>query len=333
MPIQPDLGAVHVNRPLTNISLAFMLDPSAFVADRAFPNIPVEYRSDTFYTFDRTFWLRDNMRKRGPGTESQGTGFEVATTPYLCDLFALHVDVSDIVRANADGAINMDRESTSLLVQQAMIKREKTWAARALVGASWTSTQTGVASASPGANQFTRWDFAGADPVAQILAWKRIVQITNFTGKRPNVLVIGQEVWDALLTNASIMDRLKYGQTQGRPAQVTMSAVAQLLELDEIIVGSSVEVTSAEGVTPVTAATIIGKKGLLFYRPSAPGMMTPSAGYTFSWRGYHGMTDMGHRIKKFRMEPIASDRIEVEMAYDQRVISADLGVFLDVMVS
>jgi hypothetical protein len=55
--------------------------------------------------------------------------------------------------------------------------------------------------------------------------------------------------------------------------------------------------------------------------------MAPSASYTFAWTGYLGATADGRRIKKFRLEHLASDRIEGEMAYDFKVIAADLGSF------
>ena len=61
--------------------------------------------------------------------------------------------------------------------------------------------------------------------------------------------------------------------------------------------------------------------------------MTPSAGYTFSWNGWMGATGMGHRIKSFRLERNESDRIEVQMAYDQKMVGADLGYFFDAAVN
>ena len=51
--ILPSRGDVHVNRPLTNISIAFLQTQEAFVADRVFPNIPVTKQSDLFFTIDR----------------------------------------------------------------------------------------------------------------------------------------------------------------------------------------------------------------------------------------------------------------------------------------
>jgi hypothetical protein len=38
-------------------------------------------------------------------------------------------------------------------------------------------------------------------------------------------------------------------------------------------------------------------------------------------------------MKKFRMEPIASDRVEGEMAYDFQVIAPELGYFMPSLVS
>ena len=58
----------------------------------------------------------------------------------------------------------------------------------------------------------------------------------------------------------------------------------------------------------------------------------PSAGYTFVWRGYIGASDMGTRIFRFRMNALRSDRIEIECAYQFKLVSADLGLFLDGIV-
>ena len=69
------------------------------------------------------------------------------------------------------------------------------------------------------------------------------------------------------------------------------------------------------------------KSVLLAYAPAGPSLMTPSAGYTFTWSGYLGGNAEGIKIKRFRMEMIASDRVEAEMTYDMKVVSKDLGTF------
>jgi hypothetical protein len=38
-------------------------------------------------------------------------------------------------------------------------------------------------------------------------------------------------------------------------------------------------------------------------------------------------------MKNFRMEPIAADRIEGEMTYDQKIVASDMGIFLSAAIA
>ena len=100
--MQPTPSDVHVNAPLTNVSIAYMQDQSEFIADKAFPGIPVKKQSDRYYSYDKGNWFRANAQRRAPGAESAGSGWTIDNTPtYYCDVWALHHDVDDQVRAFA----------------------------------------------------------------------------------------------------------------------------------------------------------------------------------------------------------------------------------------
>jgi hypothetical protein len=60
--------------------------------------------------------------------------------------------------------------------------------------------------------------------------------------------------------------------------------------------------------------------------------MTPSAGYCFSWTGVAGGLGATIGTSQFRMESIKATRIESEMAFDNKVVSADLGYFFNTAV-
>ena len=60
---QPTPGDVHVDSPMTNISIAYLQAASLFVADRVFPNIPVQKQSDLYFKYDRGMFNRDQMPK------------------------------------------------------------------------------------------------------------------------------------------------------------------------------------------------------------------------------------------------------------------------------
>ena len=333
---QPGRGDVHVNRPLTQISLAFMQMSGAFIASRVFPGIPVESQSDVYFTYPRGEWNRDEMDKRAPGTESAGGDYTLGTDKYFAEVYAYHKDVDDQIRANQDRPINLDRESTEYVTLKALIRREKSWVSQYFKTNLWSFEADGASARSPSlnlsgttANDVIHWSDAAGTPIEDIRLAKRTV--LESTGFMPNVLTLGRPVFDTLVDHPDIVGRLDRGQTAGA-AMANKESLAALFEVEEILCMDSIENTSIEGKTDVHAF-IGGKHALLSYRPMTPGIMTPAAGYTFNWTGYVGATPEGARIKRFRMEHLNSDRIEGEIAFDQKLVAADLGCFFNGIVA
>lgn len=330
MPGNPTQGDVHVNRPLTNISVAYIQDEGNFVADRVFPNIPVLKQSDRYFTYSRADFNRDEMEERAPGTESAGNGYDIDSTPtYFAPVHAFHKDIADQIRANSDDPLNPDRDATIFVTQKALIRREVSFTAKYFQPGVWEFGSLGV-DAVTGLNEFLQWDDAGSTPIEDVRAAKRTVQ--EATGFKPNKGVFGPHVFDTLVDHPDIVDRIKYGQTAGpgmvSPAIANENTLAQLFNLDEVIVMEAV-VNKARRGEAEQSSFIAGNNALLLYVTKTPGIMIPTAGYTFSWNGWMGATGMGHRIKRFRMEQLESDRVEVQMAYDQKVVGSDLGFFFE----
>lgn len=327
---QPVAGDVHVNRPLTNISIAYVQSASRFVAARVFPNIPVEYKSDVYYTYDRGDFNRDEMEERAPSTESAGGGYRIDNTPnYNARVYAFHKDIDDQIRRNSDSVLQPDREATIFVTNKALIKREKLWVSKYFTGSVWSNDWDGVASG-PTGSQVLQWNDPASTPIENVRSAKTAV--LESTGFEPNKLVLGRRVYDALLDHPDFVDRVKYGQTANGAAIVNAQILAQLFEVDEVLVMSSIENTAAQGVS-AAHSFIGGKRALLCYAAPEPGIMTPSAGYTFSWTGFLGAGAEGNRIRSFRQEQKSSDRVEIEMAFDQKLIAADLGFFWDTIVA
>lgn len=322
---QPTAGDAHVNTPLTNISIAYFQNADNFIADKAFPNIPVSKQSDLYYMYDRGYFNRDEMALRAPCTESKGGGFSISTDVYYAPAYGFHHDVCDQYRSNADTAIMPDREATELATHKALIKRESEWATSFFGTGLWGTDVTGVAAA-PGAGQFLHWSDGSSTPIEDIRAATTAVH--QSTGFRPNTLVVSQSVFDALIDHPDVIDRIKYGQTATGPAVAETSDLAALFKLPRVLVMGGVQNTALEGAANVHSF-IGGNNALVCYSAPTPGLMTPTAGYTFSWTGYIGASSSGIRIKKFRMESLAADRVEAEMAFAQKLVSADMGYFFN----
>lgn len=336
----PTLSSVHVSRPLTNISIGWMQDQNEFVAGRVFPIVPVQKQADKFYTYDRAYWYSNNMQLRAPSTESAGGGYKVTTDTYSCDVYALHKDIADQIRANEDTPLSSDRDAVEWLNLQSLIKKEADFAANYMAGGIWTFEADGVASSptaaasfdptNASANDKLHWSDPSSTPIEDIRQAKTYIKAK--TGYTPNTLTLGQRVYDALADHPDLIDRIKYGQTAGAPAMTTRQAMAALFEVNEVLISGAVINSANEGAAE-SNDFIVGKHALLSYKPQRPSILVPSAGYTFGWTGYLGGGVGAFQISKFRMEALKSDRVEGEMAYDQKLVSADLGYFFDGIVA
>jgi len=330
-PAQSDL---HVNVPLTNISIAYAQSADLFIATKVFPKVPVQKQSDLFWKYSKSDFRRTDVERRAPSTESPGTGWNVTTDTYFTHVYAVHKDIDDQVRSNADSVFSLDKEATNFVTQQLLLKRDLDWAARYFQPGVWGTNLTGV-SGTPAANQFKQFNDAASDPIGLFADLQ-----TNFmqqnAGLRANTLVLGAHVINALKNHPDILDRIKYTQK----GIVTTDLIAALLDVERILVSYATYTSTERGLDAVSqdaAATYSfianSKSALLVHTPSSPGLMTPAAGYTFTWSGYLGGNAQGTRIKRFRMEHIASDRIEGEATYDMKVVGSDLGLFMQQAVA
>ena len=319
----PTPSDVHVDAVLTQISTAFMNEADAFVADKIFPTVPVSKQSDAFFKYNRGDMLRSEAQLRGPGTESAGSGYRLSTDTYFAPVYAVHMDVADQMRANSDAAINADCDATKYVMQQLMIKRDTLWASAYFTGSVWTGSTTG-GDITPG----TLWSAANSTPIEDVA--EQAEAVIGKTGVRPNKLVVGAQVHRVLMNHPDVLDRIKYTQT----GIVSEDLLASVFGVEKYVVSRAIKTTSAEGAATTTTDFVFDKQdALLVYANPTPSLMQPSGGYLFSWNGLLGSGAMGNRIKRFRMEHLAADRIEGELAFASKVVAAECGVFFDEVVA
>ncbi len=330
MPSQADL---HVNVPLTNVSVAYMQSADSYIADKVFPKVPVQKQSDLFWKYSKSDWRRTDVKRRAPGTETPGVGWNMDTDQYFCHVYGVHKDIADQERANTDSNFNLDRDATEFITNQQLLKRDIDWTSSYFKTGVWATERTGVPGA-PGAGQFQQWDQAASDPIGDVSRW--MIEFRRLSGFAPNIAILGAYVMSALKQHPDIIDRIKYTQR----GIVTEDLIATLFDVDELYVSYATvsdgpQMNDAKTQDAAATFSFIGNQtGVLFaYSPPAPSLLTPAAGYTFTWSGYLGGNGQGVRVKRFRMEHIASDRIEAEQTYDMKVVSPDLGLFLNSAVA
>lgn len=310
---QPTPSDVHVDAILTQLSIAYMQDQSKFVATRIFPAVSVAKQSDKYFTYNKNDWMRDEAKPRAPSTESAGGGFRLSTDNYAADVWAWHIDVDDQVAANSDSPLEPYADATNLVSLKMALRRERAFLSTYFTTGVWGTDLT--------VSTVGYWNDPTSNPEKQISDAK--IAILKRTGFKPNVLLVSFAVHEALKQHPLIKDRYKHVSAESITAQM----IAKFFEIDDYVISEAVYGTNVEGGTEAYDFTA-GNHALLCYRNPSPGLRKPSSGYIFNWTGLVGSGN-GVRIKRFRMEPINSDRIEGEMAFDHKVTGADLGYFFN----
>ena len=323
---QPTQSQVHVDAILTNISVAYLQRAENFIADKVFPVVPVDKQSDKYFVYDKNDWLRDEAQVRADGTESVGSGYNITTATYYADVYAIHKDIGDQTRANADAPINVDREAAEFVTHRLLTRREIQFVNDFMTTSKWATDVTGVA-ASPTTGETIQWsDYTNSDPIEDIEKGK--AGILSVTGLEANTLVLGYDVFRQLKNHPDLVDRIKYTSSQ----TITEDMLARMFDIDRVLVSKSIKATNKEGATGAYSFTT-GKTALLAHVAPNPGILTPSAGYTFSWTGVSQGMGLTIGTSSFRLESLRATRVEAELAFDNKVVASDLGYFWNSIVA
>jgi len=323
---QPDRAQIHVDRPLTNLSVAYIQSQSEYIAGRVFPVVPVTKQSDLYYVYNKNDWFRDEAALRGVAQESAGGGYNISTDSYTCREVAFHRDVPWQDMSNADEGIDLERDATEFVTQRLLLRRERSWAASYFAASVWGNNTAGVASA-PSTGERIHWsDYVNGTPLDDIDAARRAIKIS--TGFAPNRLVLGYDVFDKLKRHPTVRDYYKYVSAD----VITADMLAAVFEVEQVMVASAVFATNNEGETGAYAF-VHGKGALLCYAAPRPSTMLPSAGYVFGWTGISQGMGVEVAVERFDMRHLKVTRVEATLAFDHKRVAADLGAFFSSIVA
>lgn len=321
--MQPNLGQVHVNRPLTNISIAFIQDASHYVSTKD-AIVPSDKKSNLFFIYSQNDWFRDEAQKRAPATESAGGGYNVANDSFNCEVYAYHKDVDEQIRLNTDDPLDGKRDAIKFTTRKLLLKQEITWMSSFFTTTIWTGSSTGTDIVPA-----PTWDDPTSTPIEDVQVQQ--ASILKKTGFLANKLTFGFEVYQKLIRHPDIIDLIKYGNSSpSNPAVANEETLAKIFSVEEVRVSKGVKATNAENDAAVYAL-MAGKNALLEYANEEPGLYAPSSRYTFMWTGVS--YGLGETIGAYEIPMpwlgLTTVRCEAQIAFANKVIAPTLGVFFN----
>jgi hypothetical protein len=325
---------VHVDKPLTNLTIAYLQSTASFIADKVFPNVPVSNQSDKYYKYDRESFNKRVDTKRAERTRSRRVGMSLSTDNYFAEVYSLNTDFSFRELANEDTALDIRSGGSSMLTQRMLIDREVRFAETFFGASIWATEIDGVASA-PGAGETIKWsDYLASTPIKDVTDAHQAFMLKS-GGIKANTMILGKRTRDTLVNHPDFLSRVNGGATTSNPAEVTDLFIASMFGVQNLHVMEAVVDNAADGLAEALDF-IGGDHALLLYVAPSPGLMQPSAGYTFTWNELDNASGLGVEVRSFTGDWLAVDdiaeMIEVQLAYDQKVTGADLGYFFNEIV-
>ena len=320
-------SSVHLDAPLSNLTLAYVQEQTNFIADKVFPTVGVQRQSNKFYTYDRDNMNRSgDVQKLAPRTEVNRIGMTLSDSSYFADVYGLGMDFDEQTLANEDAMLEIRSAGATTLVNRLLIHREEQFASTFFAASVWSSQST----------PSNLWsDYTNSTPIADVTAARRTMQLKS-GGFKPNTMVVGKEVRDTLINHPDILARLNGGATVSNTALITNAKLAEIFEVENFYVMEAVKNGAAEGLAE-SNSFIGGKHALLVHTPRTAGMMTPAAGLTFAWNNVPGTSNLGVTVESFSDDALrrmqVAEHIQVKMAYDMKVVGADLGYFFNSVIA
>jgi hypothetical protein len=275
----PSVSQITVPVALQNLSVQYK--PENMIGERVFPIFPLASPSQKILKYSKAnmFRIEDGTLYRAEGGETKIFNWDINTQTVnprqisagesvpveMIDIESMpgQMPTNSIVDAVQHAYMRIDQFKEKLISDTIYAN---TW----LDGTAGGDDIAGAWGLDTTANTFINDIF---DAKSSIL---------SSTGVRPNVLVLDYDTFVKQQFNPNVSDKIKYTQR----AVTTAELLADLLQLDEVIVGAAVYTASKE-TKKTTAPTMAqiwnpsGKGNAFLFHKEAPGLRCLTAGLQF----------------------------------------------------
>ncbi len=322
-------GTFRPHTALSSMALSYYQNASNYFAKSIFPICPVGLSSDNYYIFNKEDLLRDNWHRKPAYGKVEPAVVSEHTDVYNCkvDQMIMGIDqirLTDLQRRMGPSIRDPKQQRTRTIAEQANIHQDVLFAEKYFKAGAWEDEYVGQDSTSVSGKQFIKFSNANSDPIKFID--ERKTAMHQNTGRMPNRLAIGANVFNALKVHPGILERVKYGGSTVNPANVTENVLAQLFGVEKLVVLNSIMNKAEMGAEAKMEYIGDPNAFLLAYATSAPAIDEPSAGYMFSW-DMLGNGQILPILNYLGENGTHTEYIEGLMANDIRKTADDLAMF------
>lgn len=186
-----------------------------------------------------------------------------------------------------------------------------------------TSTWTG---ASLTTTVGTVWSTkASATPAADVAA--AVDKVYSNSGLWPNTVIMSRQLFREARECAEIIDRLKYnGLTDVKPANMTAQILAQVFDVERVLVAGSTKNTANEGQTASLSSNWDATKCMVCRTVLSNDIREPGLGRIFHWS--QDGSQIGGTAETYRDETVRGDVVRVRHQTGEKILLTEAGHLL-----
>ncbi|AKH15961.1 hypothetical protein [Deinococcus soli (ex Cha et al. 2016)] len=280
-PLPPQYRSGQNDRYLTDLAVDDIEADQDFMAPQVFPRVDVQRDRGSYTVWDRGSLLKPEFRDHAYGDRPNIAHVKQDEGDYKVFHRSLERVITPNDRANARNPLQPEEDAALYLAGQARLDLDLRFIDKALrVDAGWGFHYQGVDSnpnQAADTPEFLQFDQPGATPGRLVRG--RSQRMKLMTGRRPNVAVLGADVYAAMVFNEDIVDRVKYVQE----GVADRNLIARYLDVDRVLVADGAYNKALEGLGDDFQYRVDPKAMLLTYAAPRPSRTQPSGGYMFVW--------------------------------------------------
>lgn len=323
----PQLSQIHIDRGLTNISVAYTNED--YVADRVFPTLPVEKRSDKYFVYDRAAFLRSsgldaNGKPKSlvrPKTEAREIDYSLSNQPFYCERYAAKELVTDAERQIADQPLQPDIDATVAVTESLYLDNEVMVSSVACNSTYYAAANKVLLTTGANGTSWASYTSANSHPLTDIRNGK--VAVRKGIIKEPNNGLYTLDTAQTLADHPDIKDLVKYTHMDA----LTSSGLPKVLRGLVTIEAAQQFVTSPEGAPVTTTGNVWQDQNgtnvcLVYYASPSIAPRSVHFGRTFDAPDDTNKA-RGVSVRKYRWEILSGEYVEGAMTRDWRFVSTD----------
>ena len=278
---------------------------AGFIASQVLPVVDVASQAGNFgkIPLEQLLQQRDTLRAPGSGYSRGKFTFLPATyvalengTEEVVDdreakMYAEYFDAEQVSTMRAFSFVlrNAEQRVADLLFNAT------TWAGAALT--------TGVG------NEWDKNHIADATPIADVEA--AVQKVYDGSGLWPNALIINRKVFRALRNLDDIVERINSegAGNASKPSDITAAMLAQVFDLEFVIVAGSSKNTANEGQAATPGQIWSDEYAMVAKIATSNDMREPCLGRTFHWA--EDGSSIGGTVESYREEAVRGEVIRV----------------------